>query len=132
MKGLHYFSAVHLLRRADEEKARALYADVIEALERLCTDVGVDWCGNELNITIQLSGDGEQYIAIAGRHSLPWHNDRSEIGGWKAIHIDNTFGQAKVIYDSTTPEGEPSGDMTLKPLAEEVGSYVDGWHAEHG
>lgn len=129
---LHYLSAVQLLRRADEEKAHALYADVIEALEQHCTDVGVDWPGNELNITVQLTADGEQYIAIAGRYSLPWHNARSELGGWKAVHIDNTYGTAKVIYDTTTDEGEPPGDLSLEPLAEEVGSYVNGWRAEHG
>ncbi|WP_431993328.1 hypothetical protein [Streptomyces albogriseolus] len=129
---LHYLSAVRLLRRADEDKARALYADVIEALEQHCTDVGVDWCGNELNITVLLTTDGEQYVAIAGRESLPWHDDRSEIGGWKAVHIDNTHGQSKVIYDTTTAEGEPPGDMSLEPLAEEVGTYVNGWRAEHG
>ena len=129
---LHYLSAVRLLRRADEDKARALYADVIEALEQHCTDVGVDWCGNELNITVLLTTDGEQYVAIAGRESLPWHDDRSEIGGWKAVHIDNTNGQAKVIYDTTTAEGEQPGDMSLEPLAEEVGTYVNGWRAEHG
>ncbi|WP_438491935.1 hypothetical protein [Streptomyces asiaticus] len=129
---LHYLSAVQLLRRADEEKARALYADVIEALEQHCTDVGVDYCGNELNIAIPLSNDGEQYIAIAGRYSLPWHKDRSELGGWKAVHVDNIYGQSKVVYDSTTPEGEPPGDMSLEPLAEEVGAYVNGWRAEHG
>ncbi|MFI1735244.1 hypothetical protein ACH40E_39700 [Streptomyces acidicola] len=129
---LHYLSAVQLLRRADEEKARALYADAIEALEQHCTDVGVDWPGNELNITVQLTTDGEQYVAIAGRESLPWDTDRSKIGGWKAVHIDNTYGTAKVIYDTTTGEGEPPGDMSLDALAEEVGAYVNGWHAEHG
>ncbi|MBC9717785.1 hypothetical protein H9Y04_35170 [Streptomyces sp. TRM66268-LWL] len=128
---LTYLSAVSLLRKADEDQARALYADVIEALEDECSDVGVDFCGNELTVTIQLTSDGEQYIAIAGRYSLPWHDDRSELGGWSAVHIDNTYGTAKVIYDSTTPEGEPSGDLDLEPLAEEVGSYVKGWHAEH-
>lgn len=128
---LRYLSAVQLLRRADEEEARALYADVIEALEQHCTDVGVDWCGNELNITVQLSADGEQYVAIAGRNSLPWNSDRSEIGGWKAVHIDNTYGTAKVIYDTTTAEGEAPGDTSLEPLAEEVGTYVSGWRAEH-
>ncbi|GGL03584.1 hypothetical protein [Streptomyces flaveus] len=128
---LHYLSAVQLLRHADEEKARALYADVIEALEQHCTDVGVDWPGNELNITVQLTADGEQYIAIAGRDSLPWHDDRSELGGWKAVHVDNTYGTAKVIYDTTTDEGEPPGDMSLEPLAEEIGSYANGWRAEH-
>jgi hypothetical protein len=129
---LHYLTAVQLLRRADEEQARALYADVIEALEQHCTDVGVDWCGNELNITVLLSADGEQYVAIAGRESLPWHGDRSEIGGWKAVHIDNTYGTAKVVYDTTTDEGEAPGDMSLEPLAEEVASYVNGWRAKHG
>ncbi|WOX11487.1 hypothetical protein [Streptomyces sp. N50] len=129
---LTYLSAVQLLRRTDEFKARALYADVIDALEQHCTDVGVDWCGNELNITVQLTGDGEQYVAIAGRYSLPWHDDRGELGGWKAVHIDNTYGTAKVIYDTTTPEGDPPGDLALEPLAEEVGAYVTGWHAEHG
>jgi len=129
---LHYFSAVQLLRRADEFRARALYADVIEALEQHCTDVGVDWCGNELNITVQLAADGEQYVAIAGRTSLPWDSDRTEIGGWKAVHIDNVYGTAKVIYDTTTGENEPPGDMSLEPLAEEVGSYVNGWRAAHG
>ncbi len=92
----------------------------------------MDWCGNELNITVQLSADGEQYIAIAGRYSLPWHDDRGEIGGWKAVHIDNTFGTARVIYDTTTDEDEAPGDMALEPLAEEVGAYVHGWRAEHG
>ncbi|MGW2886377.1 hypothetical protein ACWDDN_13670 [Streptomyces griseoruber] len=129
---LHYLSAVRLLRRADEDKARALYADVIEALEQHCTDVCVDWCGNELNITVDLTTDGEHYVAIAGRESLPWHDDRTEIGGWKAVHIDNTHGTAKVVYDTTTAEGDPPGDMSLEPLAEEVGAYVNGWRAEHG
>ncbi|WP_425245355.1 hypothetical protein [Streptomyces sp. NEAU-NA10] len=129
---LHYLSAVQLLRRVDEDKARALYADVIEALEQHCTDVGVDWCGNELNITVQLTNDGEQYIVVTGRQSLPWHDDRAEIGGWKAVHIDNTHGTAKVVYDTTTAEGAPPGDMSLDPLAEEVGAYVNGWRAEHG
>ena len=129
---LHYLSAVQLLRRADESRARALYADVIEALEQHCTDVGVDWCGNELTITVQLASDGEQYVAIAGRESLPWDGNRNGIGGWKAVHIDNTYGTAKVIYDTTTGEGEPPGDMSLEPLAEEVGSYVNGWRAVHG
>ena len=121
---LTYLSAVQLLRRADEYKARDLYADVIEALEEHCPDVGVDFSGNELNITIQLTGDGEQYVAIAGRYSLPWHDDRSELGGWKAVHIDDTYGTAKVIYDTTTPEGEPSGDLALAPLAEQYGPTV--------
>ncbi|MFB6640259.1 hypothetical protein ACFCYF_23720 [Streptomyces chartreusis] len=129
---LTYLSAVQLLRRADEDKARALYADVIEALEEHVTDVGVDWCGNELNITVQLTRDGEQYVAIAGRHSLPWHEDRSELGGWTALHLDNTYGTAKVIYDTTTAEGDPPGDLTVEPLVEEVTSYVNGWRAEHG
>ncbi|MET9964815.1 hypothetical protein ABZZ80_02505 [Streptomyces sp. NPDC006356] len=132
MTTLTYLSAVHLLRKADESRAHALYSDVIEALEQHCTDVGVDWCGNELNITVQLTSDGEQYVAIAGRESLPWHDDRSEIGGWKAVHIDNTYGAAKVIYDTTTPDGSPSGDLAVEPLAEEVGAYVTGWHSEHG
>lgn len=127
---LTYLSAVNLLRRADEEKARSLYADVIEALEQHVTDVGVDWCGNELNITVHLAED--QYVAIAGRYSLPWHDGRSELGGWTAVHIDDAYGTRKVIYDTTTPEGEPPGDMSLEPLAEEVGAYVSGWHAEHG
>ncbi|MFF3056392.1 hypothetical protein [Streptomyces sp. NPDC057909] len=126
---LTYLSAVHLLRRADEDQARALYADVIEALEQHCTDVGVDFCGNELNITIQLAE--EQYVAIAGRYSLPWNTDRSELGGWMAVHIDDVHGRHKVIYDTTTPEGVPPGDLALEPLAEEVGAYVTGWHAEH-
>ncbi|MEU3783374.1 hypothetical protein [Streptomyces sp900129855] len=129
---LTYLSAVQILRRADEDKARALYADVIEALEEHVTDVGVDWCGNELNITVQLTTDGEQYVAIAGRHALPWHEDRSELGGWKALHLDDTYGTAKVIYDTTTAEGDPPGDLTVEPLVEEVASYVNGWHAEHG
>ncbi|MFF2566669.1 hypothetical protein [Streptomyces sp. NPDC058084] len=129
---LHYLSAVQLLRRADEEKARALYADVIEALEQHCSDVSVDWPGNELTVTVPLTDDGEQYIAIAGRYSLPWHDDRGELGGWKAVHIDNAYGTSRVVYDTTTPEGEPPGDMSLGPLAEEVGTYVDGWRAEHG
>ncbi|MDH6624438.1 hypothetical protein M2271_002240 [Streptomyces sp. LBL] len=124
---LHYLSGVQLLRLADEAKARTLYADVIEALEQHCTGVGVDWCGNELNITVPLTDDGEQLVTIAGRRSLPWHNDRSEIGGWKAEHIDNTHGTSKIIYDTTTGEGEPPGDMSLEPLAEEVGAYVNGW-----
>jgi hypothetical protein len=128
---IHYRSAVDLLRRADEAKARALYADVIEALEQHCTDVGVDWPGNELNITVQLTDDGEQYVAVSGRYSLPWHDDRSEIGGWKAVHIDNTHGTAKVIYDTTTGEGEPPGDMSLEPLAEEVGAYVNSRRHAH-
>ncbi|MFE6481487.1 hypothetical protein ACFVGN_00880 [Streptomyces sp. NPDC057757] len=129
---LTYLSAVQLLRRADEFKARALYADIIDALEQHCTDVGVDSCGNELNITVRLTDDGEQYVAIASRYSLPWHDDRSELGGWKAVHIDNTYGTAKVVYDTTTPEGDPPGDLALAPLAEEIGAYVTGWHAEHG
>ncbi|MFK0279808.1 hypothetical protein ACIQVL_04940 [Streptomyces sp. NPDC090499] len=124
---LHYLSAARLLRQADESKARALYADVIEALEQHCTDVGVDWPGNELNIIVPLTDDGEQFVAIAGRTSLPWHDDRSEIGGWKAEHIDQTHGTAKIIYDTTTGEGEPPGDMSLEPLAEEVGAYVSIW-----
>ncbi|MGW3031163.1 hypothetical protein ACWDCB_07995 [Streptomyces sp. NPDC001178] len=124
---LHYLSGVELLRRADEAKARALYADVIEALEQHCTDVGVDWPGNELTITVPLTDDGEQYVAITGRTSLDWHDDRSELGGWRAQHIDNAHGTAKVIYDTTTGEGEPPGDLTLEPLAEEVGAYVNGW-----
>ncbi|MDQ8704518.1 hypothetical protein RCO28_18780 [Streptomyces sp. LHD-70] len=128
---LTYLSAVQLLRQADEDRARALYADVIAALEEHCTDVGVDWCGNELSITVQLTGDGEQYVAIAGRYALPWHDDRSELGGWCAVHIDNTYGTSKVIYDTTTPEGDPPGDLALTQLAEEVGSYVTGWKAEH-
>ncbi|MDI3418007.1 hypothetical protein [Streptomyces luteolus] len=128
---LTYLSAVQLLRQADEDRARSLYADVIAALEEHCTDVGVDWCGNELNITVQLTGDGEQYVAIAGRHSLPWHDDRSELGGWSAVHIDNTYGTSKVIYDTTTPEGDPSGDLALRPLAEEVGAYVTAWKSEY-
>ncbi|MEU3046250.1 hypothetical protein ABZ705_06885 [Streptomyces sp. NPDC006984] len=127
---LTYLSAVNLLRRADEEKARSLYADVIEALEQHVTDVGVDFCGNELNITVQLAED--QYVAIAGRYSLPWHDDRSELGGWMAVHIDDVYGSRKVIYDTTTPEGEPPGDLSPELLAEEVGAYVSGWHAEHG
>lgn len=124
---LHYLSGVELLRRADEAKARALYADVIEALEQHCTDVGVDWPGNELTITIPLTNDGEQYVAITGRTSLDWHADRSELGGWQAQHIDNAHGTATVIYDTTTGEGEPPGDLSLAPLAEEVGAYVNGW-----
>jgi hypothetical protein len=124
---LHYLSAVRLLRQADEAKARALYGDVIEALEQHCSDVGVDWPGNELNITVPLTGDGEQYVAISGRTSLPWHGDRSELGGWIAQHIDNTHGTAKVIYSTVTGEGEPPGLMALEPLAEEVGAYVKGW-----
>jgi hypothetical protein len=127
---LHYLSAVRLLRGTDEEKARVLYADVFEALEQHVSDVDVDRCGNELNIVVPLSADGEQYVAIAGRYSLPWHPDRSEIGGWKAVHLDNRYGTARVVYDTTTPEGEPSGDLSLEPLAEEVGSYVNGWRAE--
>ncbi|MGW0822481.1 hypothetical protein [Streptomyces sp. NPDC002845] len=129
---LHYLSAVQLLRKADEEEARALYADVLEALEQHCTDVDVDWQANELNVTVQLSGDGEQYVAIAGRKALPWHEDRTELGGWKAVHIDNTYGTAKVIYDTTTDEGEPPGDMCLEPLADAVAAYATGWRAEHG
>ncbi|MFF4802367.1 hypothetical protein ACFY1U_28845 [Streptomyces sp. NPDC001351] len=124
---LHYLSGVELLRRADEAKARALYADVIEALEQHCTDVSVDWPGNELTITVPLTDDGEQYVAISGRTSLDWHSDRSELGGWRAQHIDNTHGTAKVIYNTTTGEGEPPGDLSLEPLAEEVGAYVNGW-----
>ncbi|KPI15634.1 hypothetical protein OK074_2079 [Actinobacteria bacterium OK074] len=129
---LHYLSAVRLLRQVEEAKARALYADVIEALEAQCTDVDVDWPGNELNIVIQLSTDGDQFVAITGRTSLPWHDDRSGLGGWKAVHIDNSYGTAKVIYDTTTPEGDPAGDMSLEPLADEVASYVNGWRAEYG
>jgi len=87
----------------------------------------VDWPGNELNIVVPLTADGEQYIAIAGRTSLPWHDDRSELGGWTAKHIDNAHGTATVIYDTATGEGEPPGDMTIEPLAEEVGTYVKGW-----
>ncbi|WP_369258865.1 hypothetical protein [Streptomyces sp. R35] len=124
---LHYLSAVETLRRADEAKARALYADVIGALEQHCTEVGVDWPGNELNIIVPLTADGEQYIAIAGRTSLPWHDDRTELGGWTAQHVDNTHGTSKVIYDTTTGEGEPPGDLSIEPLAEEVGAYVNGW-----
>ncbi|MGI5401974.1 hypothetical protein ACQEVG_21520 [Streptomyces sp. CA-135486] len=126
---LTYLSAVHQLRRADEDQARALYTDVIEALEQHCTNVGMDFCGNELNITIQLAE--EQYVTIAGRYSLPWHDDRRELGGWMAVHIDDAHGTHKVIYDTTTPEGDPPGDLALEPLAEEVGAYVTGWHAEH-
>ncbi|MDQ8707844.1 hypothetical protein RCO28_36055 [Streptomyces sp. LHD-70] len=128
---LTYLSAVQLLRRADEDRARSLYADVIAALEEHCTDVGVDWCGNELNITVQLTSDAEQYVAIAGRHSLPWHEDRSQLGGWSAVHIDNTYGTSKVIYDTTTPEGDPPGDLAVTPLAEEVSAYVTSWKTEH-
>lgn len=129
---LTYLSAVQLLRKADEDQARALYADVIDALEQHVSDVGVDWCGNELNITILLTSDGEQRIAIAGRRSLPWHDDRSDMGGWKAVHIDDTYGRTKLLYDTTTPEGAPCGDLAIEPLVDEVASYVNGWHAEHG
>lgn len=115
-------------REAEAARACALYADVIEALEQHVCNVEVDNCGNELTIVVVLAE--EHRIDIAGRHALPWGDDRSELGGWAATYTDE-HGHSKLLYDTTTPEGEPPGDLSVEPLAEAVGGWATGWLAEH-
>ncbi|WP_372407363.1 hypothetical protein [Streptomyces luteireticuli] len=115
--------------RTEMHRALTLYADVIAALEAHVTDVDMDNCANRLAVVVHLAED--QYVTVTGRRSLPHHPDRTELGGWTATYIDDQYGHSQVLYDTTTPEGEPPGDMSLTPLAETVGDWVNTWHVAH-
>lgn len=114
-------------RRLREEiaLARILYADVLDELEQHLCDVTIVHRGLGLLIVVPFAAD--QRIEITGREpELPWSLDRTELGGWNAVHLDDRYGAETVVHRTTTPPGHPPGDLSVPALGQEVALYLHG------